>query len=78
MRAIHEKIDDINRVNASNVETRLAEATSTIDNMQQQLSDIFSGIDAETINKLSNAIVQTQLDEEKLVRAFVDQHNGNN
>lgn len=78
MRAIHEKIENINRVNASGVEARLAEVTSTIDNMQRQMNDIFSGIDAETINKLSNAIVQTQLDEEKLVRAFVDQHNGNN
>ena len=78
MRAIREKIENVNRVNAAGVEARLAEVTSTIDNMQQQMNDIFAGIDADTINKLSNAIVSTQLDEEKLVRAFVDQHNGNN
>lgn len=78
MRAIHEKIDDINRMNAADVEARLAEVTSTIDNMQQQMNDIFAGIDADTISKLSSAIIQTQLDEEKLARALVDQRNGNN
>lgn len=75
---ILDRIKDINSVKAASVEARLADVYATVKNMQQQMSDIFNGVDAETINKLAGAMVNTQLDEEKLVRAIVDTHNGNN
>lgn len=78
VRSIDERIEQINRINASNVESQLNSMCAAIDNIQQQMSDIFNGVDAETINKLAGAMINTQLDEEKLVRAIVDTHNGNN
>lgn len=71
--AIDRKIEYLAQSHIDTI-TKQAEALyASVENLQQQLADVFSGVKAEDMKKMIGAISNSQIDEEKLVAAYIDQ-----
>lgn len=73
--AIKDKIDNITQSNIELINKQMNDLYAAFDNLQKQMSDIFSGIESGEITKLINAISNGGIDESKLVQAYIDQKN---
>lgn len=69
--AIHERIRYRIKANVESVNRQITEMFSAIDNLQTQLSDVFSGIGSEDISRLTSAL-SGGINEEKLVEAYIN------
>jgi vacuolar-type H+-ATPase catalytic subunit A/Vma1 len=69
--AIKEQVRQINSVRVSNLENQLNNVCTTVDNLQQQMEEIFSGIDSNTMSQLVGAMANMNIDEAKLAKAIV-------
>lgn len=68
--AIDKKIENIARANVGLVNKKAVELFSSIENIQEQFSNLMSGVTAEDIARLARAISNSTLDEKKLVEAY--------
>ena len=75
--AISERIQYRIRANVETVNRQVTDLFAAIDNMQHQLSTMFSGISDGDITKLTEAL-SGGIDEEKLVKAYMDHTNTSN
>lgn len=75
--AIDAKIDNITQANIEAINKQMNELYSAFNNLQEQMSGIFSDIGTDEIGKLIGAIVGDKFDETKLVQAYIDQNNIN-
>ena len=73
--AINDKIANIAQANIEAVNAQMNELYTAFDNLQEQLSGIFTGVGAEEISKLVGAISGDTFNEERLVQAYIDQKN---
>lgn len=71
--AINDKIDNLAQANIEAVNRQMNELYSAFDNLQEQISSIFTGIGSDDISKMVSAISGGQFDESKLVQAYIDQ-----
>lgn len=74
--AISEKVDNIAQADIESAKTKMNEIYSMFNNFQKQINDIFSGIDAEDLSEFINALSEGQLDESKIVQAYMDAKDG--
>lgn len=68
--AIDKKIDNIAQSNIEALNKQIEEVVAGFKDLETKLSDIFSGIDNDTISKVAGAIADGSFDENKLVEAF--------
>lgn len=73
MVAIDKKLEHTAAYNVADAEKRLGTIMSTIEDLGTQLSNVFEGIDAETMAGLVNAIQNGKLDEGKLMQEYLAQ-----
>lgn len=71
--AIEERIRYRIRANVESVQRQVSDLFAAFDNMQRQVADVFSGIGDGDIGKLIRAISEGGIDEDKLVRAYLQQ-----
>lgn len=71
--AIEERIRYRIRANVESVQRQVSDLFAAFDNMQRQVADVFSGIGDGDIGKLIRAISEGSIDEDKLVRAYLQQ-----
>lgn len=76
--AITRKIDNTAQSNIEAVNKQIAEAYSSIEELTSQFTELFSGVSEADIKAVTEAISNTKLDEEKLVRAFATQVTNKN
>lgn len=69
--AIEKKIDNLAQSNIEALTKQMNEVVAGFNTLEQNLSNIFNGIDNETIAKVAGAIVKGGFDEDKLVKAFM-------
>ena len=70
--AIDEKVENIAQTNIENISMQMREIYSAFDNLQEQMNNIFSGINPEDLLKFMGAVSDGKLDETKLVKAYVE------
>ncbi len=76
--AIDRKIEYLAQSHIDTI-TKQAEALyASVENLQQQLAGVFSGVKAEDMKKMIGAISNGQIDEERLVAAYIDQTRNTN
>lgn len=61
-----------NNANATALMQRLNDVYATIDELTEQIGDIFGGIGSEDVAALASMLANTKIDEENLVRAVID------
>lgn len=71
--AITKKIDNLAQANIEAVNKQMNELYSAFDNLQSQLSGLFDGINNNDLRAVAGALVDGGLDEEKLVKAYINQ-----
>lgn len=78
--AISEKITNIAQANIEAVNRQMNELYNAFDNLQTQLSDLFSGVNNDDMLSVINAVSNGGIDEGKLVEAYMntkkDENNG--
>ncbi len=73
--AIDKKIDNLAQSKVTAVESKLRELTENINSVSEAFSQLFDGIDKETISSIANAFASGGFDESKLVDAFIEKQN---
>lgn len=73
--SIDEKIKHCAQNNIEAINKQINELIAGFSTIEQNLSNIFGGIDNETISKIAGAIAGGSFDEKKLVDAFKEQMN---
>lgn len=76
--AITKKIDHIAQANIEAVTKQMNELYSSFDNLQTQFAALFDGISGEDIQAMTTALMSNSLDEEKIVKAYINQSDNNN
>lgn len=71
--AIAKKVDNLAQANIEAVNKQMNELYNTFDNLQNQLVALFDGVNNEDIRAVAGALANGMLDEEKLVKAYVNQ-----
>jgi len=71
LNALDEEINKQNYSNIDRVNRKVAELTSMIETLGKQFEDIIGDVSEEDVNKLLSAIENVNIDEKKLVEAFV-------
>lgn len=74
--AISKKIDNLAQANIEAVNKQMNELYNTFNNLQNQLSSLFEGVNNEDIQSIVGALANGTIDEEKLVKAYVSQTEG--
>ena len=72
MRATHTKIDHISDSNVAAANKQFENLFATFENLQTQMEDMLEGVDEEDIKKLVGAIGNGKIDEDKIVKAYID------
>jgi len=72
VQAINDKIDNRAQANIEMVHKQMNELYVAFDKLQSQLAETFSGVGVEDISNLTEAISNGRLDEDKLVRAYIN------
>lgn len=70
--AIDQKIDNIASANIDAVHSKMSDLCVAFENMQNQMSTLFSGINEEDIKNMTAAMSGGLLDQDKLVKAYID------
>ena len=70
--AIDAKIEYILKSNVEAVNKQISEMFSSMENIQEQFSSLLGDVDGEDIKGLIGAITNGKLDEEKLMRTYLD------
>lgn len=73
--AIDRKIEYQAQSNIEALNKQMNEVIAGFDALERNLSSIFGGVDNETITKIAGAIANGNFDENKLVKAFVEEMN---
>lgn len=71
--AIEEKTAALAKANIESVNRQINDVYVAFDNLQRQISNVFSGINEEDINKFMGAVSDSKLDESKLIQAYIEQ-----
>ena len=71
--AIDTKLEYMSNANIEAVNRQVTALSDTLQNLESQFADLFSGLDSSSITQLVNAITDNQLDEEKLMKAYFDE-----
>lgn len=75
--AIDEKIEHTAQANIDALNKQMNELYASLNNMQEQFANIFSGVGNDELSRLIGAISDGGLNEEKIVKAYIDnQKNG--
>jgi len=69
-----EKIRHLAQANIETAYKQLDELYDAFDNLQNQIANAFSGINAEEINMLANVLTSGQIDEGKIAEALIKKH----
>lgn len=70
VQAIDTKLEYMSNANIEAVNRQVTVLYDTLQNLESQFADMFSGLDSGSITQLVNAITDNQLDEEKLMKAY--------
>lgn len=70
--AIDRKIEHQAQSNIEALNKQMNEVIAGFDTLEKNMSNIFGGVDNETITKIAGAIANGSFDENKLVRAFTE------
>lgn len=73
LQSIDDKIDHIAQANIEATTKQMNELYSSLNNLQSQFSEIFAGIKSEDMSGLLKAVSENKIDENKLVKAYVEQ-----
>lgn len=76
VRAIDTKIKHLSDAKVDAITRQMHELYESFNNLEKQLENMFSGITADDMNKIINAMSNGQLSEEKLVSAYMEMHKG--
>lgn len=71
--SIDRKISHLCNTNVMNIQKQMMELVSAFENMQQKTSDMFANFTPEDLTKIIGAIDEGGLNEEKIVRAYLEQ-----
>lgn len=71
--AISEKVDNMAQANIENINKQMSDVYNAFDKLQNQFEQILSGVKAEDVSKLVQSIADGNLDEDKLVKAYISQ-----
>lgn len=74
--AIDDKLDYLCNANAAELEKQVHKLEDTFAALAKQMEDIFSGVDGDDIGKLTSAIANGGLNEEKIVEAYMKEKYG--
>ena len=72
VRAVDEKVTYLTRMNTEIVNKQMRDLQNVAANIQNQMSDMFSGISVDDIKNVMSALSDKGLDEEKLVKAYME------
>lgn len=70
--AIDKKIDNLAYSKINAFENKLNELTSNIESVSNAFTELYSGIDKDTITNIANAVSNGIFDEKKLVDAYIE------
>lgn len=73
LHAIDERIDYMCNTNISAIEKQVQQLVTSLEDTYKKTVEVFSGLDTADIAKLIGAVGDAGIDEEKLVKAFLDQ-----
>ena len=73
VRSIESKVKNIADMNIHMLYRQFNEVLNSFNAMQEKLGSLFAGLDPGDINKLVGAISERGMDEEKLVKAYMEQ-----
>lgn len=76
--AVEDNIAYTAKANIASLEKQIDDMYGKLNSMEEQLSSIFSGIGADDLKNIIGAISNGELDEEKLVKAYIDNQQANN
>ena len=71
--AIKEKVDNIAQANIEMVHRQLNELYTSFSALQDKLAGVFSGVNEDDVSKLVGAISDGKFDENKIVKAYMNQ-----
>lgn len=71
--SIDRKISYLCNTNVMSIQKQMMELVSAFENMQQKTSDMFAGFTPEDLTKIMGALDDGGLNEEKIVRAYLEQ-----
>lgn len=71
--SIDRKISHLCNTNVMNIQKQMMELVSAFENMQQKTSDMFANFTPDDLAKIVGAIDEGGLNEEKIVRAYLEQ-----
>ncbi len=77
VRAIDTKLEYMSNANIEAVNRQVTVLYTTLQELKSQFSEMFSGLDSDSVTKLVNAITDNQLDEEKLMKAYFAESKSN-
>lgn len=69
--AISDKTDNMAHENVEAMRKQIYDMYSSLNDLQKQLSDVFSDINAKDVSRFIGAVAEGRLDEEKLVQAYM-------
>lgn len=75
--SIDKKIDNLAKANIEAINKQMSELQGTLENLVENFSSIFSGVEAADMNTLLKAFNSEGLAEEKIVQAYLKQSKGN-
>lgn len=76
--SINDKVDNIAQANVEAINRQMNELYAAFNNLQEQFMNIFSGIESDDFANLIKAASSGAIDEEKLVRAYVNYQGDTN
>ena len=71
--AIDTKINYICNSNIEAINKQMNEVFNTLNNLQEQMESIFSGVTPDSVDAIANALKAGALDEEKMVKSYLEQ-----
>lgn len=75
MVAINKKIEHLASANISAITSQFNDLYSSIGSLEERISEVFNGIDGDTMKNLVVAMADGKLDEDKLVQAYMKAKN---
>lgn len=72
VQAVDERIDQINQSRAAETMKKLDEISEAFDGIVTKMGDLFGGLTGEDMKAAINAIGENGIDEEKLMKAYVE------
>lgn len=73
IRAVDDKVAHLANANITALNKQMDDLYAVVADTEKKFADLFAGISAADIERVTNAIVESKLDEEKLVTAYLEQ-----